>query len=303
MEKQGLLPLLAVLGGAAALLLRVWQNATGFEPDTGLPIPGAPAGTVLTVFLLVMAVLLFLLVRRLPKETENAPLLPRDFATEDSRLLALPVAGVLLIALSGLADLYEGLGLGNLLAQFLSAADPEAAMAVLTADGFSPTTQKLLGVLSLLSAAALFPVITACRKRGGETAPFQGAPLLLIPPVALVVRLVLAYRLDSVNPVLQAYYVELLALVFLTLGFYRLSSYAFQAGRTRLFAFYACASVVLCCASLPDCAPHLSSLLLNLGGALILLGFLLLRLAVPAAAVPSVTEDNAGMPPEDSSPS
>ena len=301
MEKQGLLPLLAALGGAAALLLRVWQNATGFEPDTGLPISGAPAGTVLTVFLLAMAVLLFLLVRRLPKEAENAPLLPRDFATEDTRLLALPVAGVLLIALSGLADLYEGLGLGNLLAQFLSAA--EAAMAVLTADGFSPTTQKLLGVLSLLSAAALFPVITVCRKRGGETATFQGAPLLLIPPVVLVVRLVLAYRLDSVNPVLQAYYVELLALVFLTLGFYRLSSYAFQAGRTRLFAFYACASVVLCCASLPDCAPHLSSLLLNLGGALILLGFLLLRLAVPAAAAPSVTEDNAGMPPEDSSPS
>ena len=97
MEKQGLLPLLAVLGGAAALLLRVWQNATGFEPDTGLPIPDALAGTVLTVFLLAMAVLLFLLVRRLPKEAENAPLLPRDFATEDTRLLALPVAGVLLI--------------------------------------------------------------------------------------------------------------------------------------------------------------------------------------------------------------
>lgn len=297
MEKQGFLPLLAVLGGAAALILRLWQNATGFEADTGLPIPGAPAGTVLAVFLLVMAVLLFLLVRRLPREPESGtPLLPRDFATENPRLLVLPVCGILLIALSGLADLFEGLGLGNLLAQFLSAADPEAALAVLEADGFTPGTQKLLGILALLSAAALFPVTAACRKGSARANAFQGAPLLLIPPVALVVRLVLAYRLDSVNPVLEAYYLELLALVFLTLGFYRLSSFAFQAGRTRLFTFYACAAVVLCLASLPDCGPHLSSLLLNLGGAATLLGFLLLRQAASTGSAP-------GAAPESVSPS
>ena len=294
MEKQGFLPLLAVLGGAAALILRLWQNATGFETDTGLPIPGAPAGTVLAVFLLVMAVLLFLLVRRLPREPESGtPLLPRDFATENPRLLVLPVCGILLIALSGLADLFEGLGLGNLLAQFLSAADPEAALAVLEADGFTPGTQKLLGILALLSAAALFPAISACRRAsGGQTPPFQGAPLLLFPPVALVVRLVLTYRLDSVNPVLGSYYVELLALVFLTLGFYRLSSFAFLAGRSRLFAFYTCGAAVLGLAALADGGPHFSSLLLMLGGTAVLLGFLLLMGPAPAEAAPENPPDS-----------
>ena len=292
MEKHVSLPLLALLGGAAALVLRLWQNATGFEPSTGLPIPGAPAGIVLAGFLAVMAVLLGLLVRRLPGDAENAPLLPRDFSTADSRLLVLPVAGVLLMALAGLADLYEGLGLGNLLAQFLSAADPGGALSMLESSGFSPTAQKILGVLSLLCAAALFPTLAACRQGSGRAGAFQGAPLLLIPPVALVIRLVLIYRLDSVNPVLSAYYPELLALVFLTLGFYRLSSFAFQAGRTRLFAFYACAAVILTCAALPDSGPHLSSLLLNLGGALVLLGFLLLRLAAPP--VPPRTDSGAG---------
>lgn len=287
------LPLLAVLGGAAAFFLRLWQNRTGFEPDTGLPIPGAPASLVLPVFLLALAVLLLFLVRRLPRETEGEPLLPRDFSTGNPRLLMLPVAGALLMAAAGLADLYEGLGLGNLLAQFMAAADPYAVVSMDTA--FSPTTQKLLGALSLLSAAALLSVISACRGGSRTDAEFRGAPLLLVPPVALVVRLVLVYRLDSVNPALESYYVELLAMVFLTLGFYRLSSFAFRAGRTRVFAFYSVFAVILCLTALADGGPCLSSLLLYVGGAAVLLGFLLLRLASPAPKA------ECEEPPEDSS--
>ena len=52
MKQHLLIPLAALLGGAAAFCLRLWQNCTCFEPQTGLPIPGAPAGMVLAVFLL-----------------------------------------------------------------------------------------------------------------------------------------------------------------------------------------------------------------------------------------------------------
>ena len=65
----------------------------------------------------------------------------------------------------------------------------------------------------------------------------------------------------------------------MTLAFYRLSSFAFQAGRTRRFSLYAGAAVVLCAASLADGSAYLSSLLLYAGGAVTLMGFLLLRLA------------------------
>ena len=106
-----------------------------------------------------------------------------------------------------------------------------------------------------------------------------------------MVRLVLTYRLDSVNPVLGSYYVELLALVFLTLGFYRLSSFAFLAGRSRLFACYACCAAVLSLAALADGGPHLSSLLLLPGGAAVLLGFLLLMGPAPAAPEPPAGPD------------
>lgn len=282
MKKYTVLPLLAAAGGLAAFVLRLLQNRTGFESTTDLPIPGNAAGLALVGLLVALAVLFLLLVRNLPQETEGGPAFPAGFATEDAKLLVLPVMGILLMALSGLADLYESFGLGNLLVQMQSAADPYAEVAAKS--GFSGRLQLLLGILSLASAAALFFSAAACRKGGREDDSFSGDALLLIPPVSMVVRLVLTYRLDSVNPALEAYYVELLALVFLTLAFYRLSSFAFQAGRTRRFTLYTCAATVLCFAALADGGPHLSSLLLYAGGAITLLGFLLLRLPQVEAA-------------------
>ena len=253
MKKEFSLPLASVLGGAAALVLRLLQLHTGFEAGTGLAIPGNPAGIALVVLLLLLAVLFCALTRYLPKEEDPGPAFPADFSTSDARLLTLPVMGVFLIAVSGLLDLAAAFGISV----SLPPASPdvyEDAAAVLTA-GFSQKESLLLGILSLLTAAALFAAVTVCRK-GGKQAP-DGEPktsgsLLLLPPAALVIRLVLTYRLDSVNPVLAAYYVELLALVFLTLGFYRLSSFAYKAGRTRRFALYTSAAVVLCLAALAD---------------------------------------------------
>ena len=278
MKKQSLLPLLALVGGAVAFVLRLLQNRTGFEAATGLPVPGNVPGLVLIALLAVLALAFLLLVCRLPGETDPGPAFPAGFAAASSAQVFLPVAGALLMALSGLADLAEGLGGVNLLARLQAAADPYGAVTMESVSGFASKAQLLLGLLALVSGAAVFVAAAACRQGSREAVtPFQGS-LLLIPPVALVVRLVLTYRLDSINPALEAYYVELLALVFLTLGFYLLSSFAFQSGRTRRFALYACGAIVLCVAALADGGPHLSSLLLYAGGAAALLGFLLLRL-------------------------
>ena len=95
-------------------------------------------------------------------------------------------------------------------------------------------------------------------------------------------RLVLTYRAVSTDPSLVNYYPELLAVVFLTLGFYRLSSFAFRSGRTRRFALYAVLAIAFCLATLAD-LPDTARLLFYLGGALTLFGFLLQRSAVPAA--------------------
>ncbi len=277
MKKQSLLPLLALAGGAAAFVLRLLQNRTGFEAATGLPVPGNVPGLALIVLLAVLALAFLLLVRRLPGEASPGPAFPEEFAAGNTGLLFLPVAGALLMALSGLADLAESLSGVNLLARLQAAADPYGAMAE-EVSGFAARAQLLLALLALASGAAVFLAAAACRRGNREVGASFQTVLLLVPPVALVVRLVLTYRLDSIDPALEAYYVELLALVFLTLAFYRLSSFAFQSGQTRRFALYACGAVVLCIAALADGGPHLSSLLLYAGGAAALLGFLLLRL-------------------------
>ena len=280
MKKHLILPALSVLGGAVAFLLRLLQNRTGFEPDTGLPIPGNVPGLALVVLLAVLAAALCVLVWKLPKEADPGPAFPQDFATTDTRLLTLPVMGVLLIALSGLLDLAGGFGITLGGPSLEDAYVLSAAMETyIPGPAFSQKALLLMGLLSLASAGGLFLSVLSCRPRESRAA---NGTLLLIAPAALVVRLVLVYRVDSVDPALEAYYVELLALVFLTLGFYRLSSFAFGAGRTRRFALYTGAAVVLSLAALTDGAAGISSTLLYLGGALTLLGFLLLRLCRPA---------------------
>ena len=281
MDKQYALPLAAVLGGAAAFVLRLLQNTTGFEEETGLPIPGNLAGTALMVLLIAGAAALVWLARQLPGQEEE-PFFPAEFAVESAGLLTLPVCGVFLIALSGAADLAEAMGVLPELPQITR----HSLYNILRAGGmgFSPKGQGLLGLLSLLSAGGLFLAAAACRKRPGTPPKTLPSWALLMPVGALVVRLVLTYRVDSVNPSLEMYYIELLALVFMTLGFYRLSSFAFEAGRSWLFGFYTGAAVLLCTASLADGSAYLSSLLLQAGGAVTLMGFLLLRIAAGLAS-------------------
>lgn len=276
MNKQYALPLTAALGGAAACVLRLLQNSTGYEADTGLPIPGNFAALALAVLLAGLAAALAVTSRFLPAEEGSGPVLPKDFSTENTGLLTVPMCGVFLLALSGLADLAESV---RMLPQGL-VSSRHAIYGVLQAGGlgYSPQGQLLLGALTLAAAVSLFPVLAGCRRRKDGPRHKAPASITLLPVAALVVRLVLTYRIDSVNPSLTMYYVELLALVFLTLGFYRLSSFAFQAGRTRRFGFYAAASLVLCAASLADGSAYLSSLLLYAGGALTLTGLLLLRI-------------------------
>ena len=277
MKKEYALPLTAALGGAAACVLRLLQNHTGYEADTGLPIPGNFAALALAVLLAGLAAALALTARFLPSEEDPGPVLPRDFSTENAGLLTLPMGGVFLLALSGLSDLAEGL---RLLPEGL-VSSRHAIYGILRAGGlgFTPQGQLLMGGLTLAAAVSLFPVLAGCRRREGGPRHKAPSAITLLPVAALVVRLVLTYRVDSVNPSLTMYYVELLALVFMTLGFYRLSSFVFQAGRTRRFGLYAAASLVLCAASLADGSAYLSTLLLYAGGALTLTGFLLLRIA------------------------
>lgn len=271
MKKQFLIPAAALAGGVLAFALRLAENLTAYEAETGLPIPGNHIHLILMLALAAAAAVLFLLARKLPAEEAPGPAFPGAFSTESAGLLTLPIMGVGLLAVSGVVDLLAGLGLG-----------PAAQAVILTAEGaVFPRSCLLLGILALISAACLFPAAASCRRGRRQDGANAMGSLLLAPPICAVARLVLTYRENSVDPTLASYDVELLALVFLTLALYRLSSFAFRSGRTGRFALYAGVAVVLCLATLAD-GHLLSDTLFYAGGAVTLLGFLLLRLSAPA---------------------
>ena len=265
----------ALAGGGLSFVLRLAQNRAGFEPDTGLPIPGNVFALVLPVVLAALALVTAVLCRGLPSEKEDTPgTFPDYFQARDTLTPTLLVTGAFLWLLSGGLELFTALAYRQGL-----------LLGLLTAGGmFSPVLAILSGGLTLLSALALFPVISACRVGGkrassgsGERRPLNGN-LLLVPVAALVLRLVLEYREDSVNPSVSAYYVGLLALSALILCFYRASSFGFHCGRTRRFAVYSLWALVLGIAALADSHTPASALL-SLGGILLVTGLLLMRFA------------------------
>ena len=272
-------PLLVLAGGAAALVLRLAQRAAGFEADTGLPVPGSIPAAALAVWFLVLAAVCILAARAwLPADRDgSSPLFPDGFSTASAGLLTPAVMGIFLLAASGALDLVSGLGDrvpvltgGDVAVTYVYGFEPGCSSL------FSPKEHILVGLLSLLSAVCLFPAVPACRHHpSGERKPFQGA-LLLVPVCCLVVRLVLTYRAESVDPSLTGYYPEILAGVFLALAFYQLSAFAFGAGRTRRFAVCAALAAAFSLAVLAD-RPDPARLVFYAGGALTVFGFLLLR--------------------------
>ena len=268
MKKQLFLPVGSVAVGAVCFALRLLQNKTGFESSTGLPVPGnIPAIALLCLLGLTGAVLFFR-----TRTQKNSLAFPADFSTQESALLTLPVMGILLLAVSGLLDAF---------------AIARPGMIPLVETSSSPSSQLLFGVSAIAASAALFYAVSACRehteadsKQGfseKELAPgISSRHLLLAVPACLVVRLVLSYRIHSVNPSLEAYYVELLALVVLTLAFFRLASCSVQPTPAGPLAWYSAISVILCLTVMAD-PLTLSARLLYVGCCLTLLGFLILQ--------------------------
>ena len=122
-----------------------------------------------------------------------------------------------------------------------------------------------MGLLAVVAGICLLAGVAICRKT-----PDTEPQILLAVPVLLLARLIFAYRLYSVDPVLANYYLELLGLMLLILASYRLSGFAVQAGGPRMFGFYADLTAILAVTLLAD--GH-SAALLPLGGAAALDGF------------------------------
>ncbi len=270
MNENTRIPLTAAVGGAAALALRVWNLRTGFEPHTGLPVPG-PSFPALCIVLAVAALSLILQSRRLSER--GAPRFP--FHAQQPALCVPSIAGMFLLALSGAADIFESVA-----EQSVLGGEKYAYAGLIGGEsvGVGAGVQRFAGLLTLCAAWAVFVCVRACLR--GKL-PFRA--IVLIPAVALSFRLVTVYRIDSVNPVLQDYAPALVALMLQVLGFYFFSAFAFDCGNLTAFAVSSgCAVCAALCVAF-DPSDYISTPLALCGSAAALIGFLPLALQSPSA--------------------
>lgn len=277
MKNQKKLALVTAAGAVAAVLLRLLQQLTGFEEHTGLAKTGHPAGILLPLVLAAAAVGVWLLSRGESRAAEDRPF-AESFSTDAAAQLTVIVMGIFLMAVGGALQVVFGVMGSGLQNVVLSG----GMMGLVWMGAVSPTEVLMLGLCAVASAVCLFPAAAACRRREGEELRTVSGELLLVPVVCMVVRLVLIYRINSIDPVLQAYYVELLAVVFVTLAFYQLAGFAVGQGRPRAYCICSSLALVLCAATLAD-GHDISGTVFYAGCGLTVLGFrLLYRGSLPA---------------------
>lgn len=233
-----------VCGGVMLFILRMGQNRTGFDPETGLALPCLP-GTLLPWVLVALFVLEFLLTRPLSKEKAD---FEGIFGTPD-RSTSIAVGSMLLMAgglLTALPVLPMGLrGAANI------AAVAAAGLAVFTGAGLLVLTRKL---------------------RAGE--PLSAAPLL--PGIFFGVFFVLSVYLPyTADPVLQRWYLPVLAAAMCAYAFAQLAGFTQRDSSPRSFAFTAETAVMTSIAATADGSQ--GQVLLFCGCALILGVFLVLQ--------------------------
>lgn len=286
--------------GAAALaaaLLRRWQLASAFEPDTGLATPGAQASVIL-VCLLVMAGAWLILLAMGRGGPEPAHRWDMVFVTRgDPVFPALTVASAALAALAVPVLFVVGVDQFQLYQMAREAgAQPPSNNGMLT---LATAAGALLAALGLLQMGrdGLRP---GRRGKGGFSAALPGA--------AGCVWLMESFRAHAANPVQWDYAPQLIAIV-AGMGFYMdFAGMSAGAPRPRRLLWMAGMTVILSAAPLATVLAELSARL-AVGGSLLAAetgdALLLLSQLLAAAGVlwrlPPYLEHSARPSPEEAS--
>ena len=228
--------------GLLLFALRLAQNRTGFDPETGLSLPSMP-GTVLAIALVVCAVAELALSFR--QSGERA-----DFAsqfTPPGREMPVLVAGCFLLAVGGVLLLLGAL--------------PQRGIAAMTA-----------GLLAVAAGAGLLLLLRQVRANGDASVFYA------LPAMFFAVFLVLAiYLPEESNPVLARFYVPVLAAALVAYAFSQLAGFLCRESTPRAFVRTADLAGLLGLTALADALDRPGRLLLFGGCALLLTVFLLLR--------------------------
>lgn len=239
-----------LIQGLLLFCLRLAQNKTGFDPATGLSVPNVP-GMVLIACLVFCAAAELLLCRRLSGEKGAFS----DLFAPPERAAGVLAGGSLLLV-----------GGGVLL---LAGALPQQSIAAMAA-----------GVLAVAGGGG-FLLLAKRLRAGAELTVFPVLPAMFFS----VFFLLSVYLPAESDPVLDRYYIPVLAAAMTAYAFSLLAGFLRRESSPRTFTCVADLAVLLCLTALADDAGGLGRRLLFAGCALVLLTFLALRrdAAEPAA--------------------
>lgn len=259
MRKSVFLPIVAVAGGIGGFLLRRWELASAFEPETGLPILNAPAFWALVGFSALVAAVLLVFCRGKHKSFEGG--YDAAFAAKGNTvyITAMLLSSFFMLAAGILSFLALPGDYQTVLAATSMSTSPGNMSAILS------MIPKVL--LALLAVASFFCVLTLGRNsyRGEGKGKYSAS--LLMPGYMCALWLISAYQTRAGDPIRQDYAYELFAIIASLLAIYFISGFSFEKAKVFRTSFFALLAVYFCITTLAD-AHSLAYMLLY--GALIL---------------------------------
>ena len=224
MGKKFLPPILAILWGVVGFALRRWQLSTGFEPVTGLPVPGAPATMALLVWSLLLVPVLIFLCGHMDTARPWEEALD---AQGNSLFLTAVVSGAFLLLVSAGAE------------AITLSATYRTALSLLAEDETLGWTAAAMPPLRILLCAAGFPCALVWGQRLARRSPKRRESLTLLELCLLFcVWLISDYQVRAADPVTQDYMYAIFAIVCSLLGLYYIASWSFQTGKPRRTAVF-----------------------------------------------------------------
>lgn len=281
MRKDIFLPALALAGGVGGFLLRRWQLASAYLPETGLFVHGSPATFALLGLTALLALAFLVLLRNKPEGADD--FLPA-FGSPGAGQMTVFAAVWLLMDFAGVMGMQEGFR-----ALRLWQAAPE--MYQLSVAG----SQLLTGAMCILGGfGVLFMGRMAYRGELDNASCF----LAPFPALAALVWMFSTHLKHGSEPVLMKYGFTLFAALLLTLAHYEIAGFLFGRPHARRTAFLALLGVVLGVTSLAD-GPDLFTAAATAAFSLSALAFARALLGAPwPERMPPPEEDEDNEPPE-----
>ena len=235
MRKDIALPALAAAGGAAGFVLRRWQLASAYVPETGLFVHGAPATCALLGLTALLALAFALGVRGDKEGPED--FLPA-FGCPETGQLTISTAAGLLMMLAGAWGLWRSM---DAIQQWQTGSE-EYQLSALAA--------------WLLSAALCLPagngILLMGRAAYRNDLDDWACRLAPFPALAGLVWLFATHLRHGVEPVLMKYGFTLFAVLLLTLAHYCAAAFLYGKPRRRRTAFLTLMGAAMGILSLAD---------------------------------------------------